>query len=45
MNRIFSLSSLLVLGVVIGMGTPQAQAQGGNSPEAQAVRAKQLALE
>ena len=45
MNRSIVVFSLLVLGVVIGAGTPRVQAQFGNSPEAQAAREKQLALE
>jgi hypothetical protein len=45
MKRSVVLFSLLVLGVVIGAGTLKVQAQFGNSPEAQAARQKQLALE
>jgi hypothetical protein len=49
MKRYFVVFSLLLLGVVAGKGllsVKRAQAQGfGNSPEAQAARAKQLALE
>src|ERR1700719_2492419 len=45
MNRSVVLFSLFVLGPVIGAGTLQLQAQFGNSPEAQAAREKQLALE
>src|SRR6478735_10258536 len=45
MNRSVLAFSLLVLGAVIGLGTLQLQAQFGNSPEAQAAREKQLALE
>jgi len=45
MKRSVVLFSLLVLGVVMGAGTLRVQAQFGNSPEAQAAREKQLALE
>jgi hypothetical protein len=45
MKRTAVLLSLLVLAVVIGGGTLRVQAQFGNSPEAQAARQKQLALE
>jgi hypothetical protein len=44
MKRFVVLFSLLVFGVLIGAGT-RVQAQFGNSPEAQAAREKQLALE
>jgi len=45
MKRSAVLFSLLVACAVIGAGTLQVQAQFGNSPEAQAAREKQLALE
>src|SRR2546428_5435456 len=45
MKRSVVLFSFLVLGVVMGAWTLRVQAQFGNSPEAQAAREKQLALE
>jgi len=45
MKRSAVLFSLLVACAVIGAGTLQVRAQFGNSPEAQAAREKQLALE
>jgi NHL repeat-containing protein len=45
MKRSVVLFSLFVACAVIGAGTLQVQAQFGNSPEAQAAREKQLALE
>src|SRR6202521_3491133 len=46
MKRSFVLFSCFVLGVVLGAGTLQVQAQGGApNPEREAARAKQLALE
>ena len=45
MKRRVVLTTLLAFGVVIGVGSPKVQAQFGNSPEAQAARQKQLALE
>jgi hypothetical protein len=45
MNRSLLLFSLFVFSIVIGAGTPQVQAQFGNSQEAVAARQKQLAIE
>ena len=45
MRRSLFVLSILAIGMVIGVATPQLRAQGGNSPEAQAARQKQLALE
>ena len=45
MKRSVWLFSMCVLGAVMGAGTLGVRAQFGNSPEAQAARAKQLALE
>ena len=45
MKRTVVLISLFILGAVIGARPLQVQAQFGNSPEAQAAREKQLALE
>ena len=46
MKRLFCTSLFLTLAVLLlGLRTPIARAQFGNSPEAQAARAKQLALE
>ena len=39
------LFCIFVLGIVVGVGAPQLPAQFGNSPEAQAARQKQLAIE
>ena len=45
MKRTVVLISLFILVAVIGVRPLQVQAQFGNSPEAQAAREKQLALE
>jgi hypothetical protein len=45
MNRSVLFSSLFILSVAVSLGTPTAHAQFGNSPEAQAARQKQLAIE
>ena len=45
MNRFLLVASFCVLNFVLCLATPQAQAQFGNSPEAQAARQKQLAIE
>ena len=45
MNRSVLASSFFVLGLVVAVAAPSARAQFGNSPEAQAARQKQLAIE